>query len=275
MDYWFQTDVIQFANGFTNIWPSDVHINVTNHPVVLQKCCQTTRRKMSSAGHLSKIIRMAMDKFQYFQCPNVESNRRWRKPTQVSDLKMVSFIPGFGKNFPCFPTHVPTCFAVLPCVSKFVRPAWFRDWNNVKKISQTLNCRIVGLWSMWPDFTLFDEQNFDVFRALGPGNSKVWCGSNCRFHVKVSTIYKIAKSHMSNSLRKCFWDLRSSHFFSIHTAKCPTICVYVYNTTVGWDVPSPSISHITILKISWVQSNRGCTCEHLGHGENNGFGTAG
>lgn len=143
MDYWFQTDVIQFANGFTNIWPSDVHINVTNHPVVLQKCCQTTRRKMSSAGHLSKIIRMAMDKFQYFQCPNVESNRRWRKPTQVSDLKMVSFIPGFGKNFPCFPTHVPTCFAVLPCVSKFVRPAWFRDWNNVKKYPKRW---IVELW---------------------------------------------------------------------------------------------------------------------------------
>jgi hypothetical protein len=61
--------------------------------------------------------------------------------------------------------------------------------------------------------------------------------------------------------------------------------LYVYNTTVGWDVPSPTSpfskyhrgcnhDHQGLAKEN-PASKRGCTCEHLGHGENNAFGTAG
>ena len=143
---------------------------------------------------------------------------------------------------------------------------------------------IVGLWeNRDPIAHIFMDKVPEYSRALGPPkNSYVWCGSSCRFHVKASTIYKIAMSHMSNNLKKWFWDLRWSPLF-FHTYSKKSDHVYVSNTTVGWDVPSPAspfsrydmfVGEIMTFKV-WQKkiphrtSNRGRTCEHLGHGENN------
>ena len=207
-------------------------MNTTNHSVALQ-CCQATQRKMSrAAGHLSK------SSGWLWTSSNVRMlNQTKHENNFLSQVSIWKWWLSFQVSQSC-PTNVPNCFCKMS-VDWQLSPAWFRDWNNVE---------LFVYWILCPGFTHFDGQIFMYSRTLVTRKFKglMWV----KLQISCESTNHLWDGYVTyvQQVREMFLGFEIvSHFF----------------------IPDAKIWNQILYAIKNPASNRGCTCEHLGHRENN------